>query len=63
MRNDGSIEAGELRRPGMRRILDALKAIKEEQPGPAGDAPGRLGGNSGNTWRLTQQRRVACKRC
>jgi hypothetical protein len=28
-----SSEREELRRPGMRRILEALKAIKEERPG------------------------------
>ena len=54
MRQDGWTEADELRRPGMRRILDALKAIKEEQPGPAGDPSGRPGENSGTAWRLTR---------
>jgi hypothetical protein len=33
MRPDKWTEREELRRPGMRRIFDALKAIKEEQPG------------------------------
>jgi hypothetical protein len=33
MRKDARIEREELPRPGMRRILDALKAIREERPG------------------------------
>jgi hypothetical protein len=38
MRADKWTEHDELRQPGMRRILDALKAIKEEQPGLVEDA-------------------------
>ena len=53
MRQEGWTEADELRRPGMRRILDALRAIKEEQPGLAEDPSGRRGENSGDAWRLT----------
>ena len=33
MRKDKRTGREQLRRPGMRRILDALKAIKEERPG------------------------------
>jgi hypothetical protein len=47
MRPDERNEREELCRPGMRRILDALKTIREEQPGllemaslGAGEPPG-----------------------
>jgi hypothetical protein len=33
MRQDKRTEHENLRRPGMRRVLDALRAIKKEQPG------------------------------
>jgi hypothetical protein len=33
MRKDKRTKREQLRRPGMRRILDALKTIKEERPG------------------------------
>jgi hypothetical protein len=34
----------ELRRPGMRRILDAIKAVKEERPGLVEEASVAAGG-------------------
>jgi hypothetical protein len=48
----------ELRRPGVRRILDALKAIEDEQPGLLGKASlgaGELVRRHGDAGRLSQQ--------
>jgi hypothetical protein len=57
MRKDKRTEREELNRPGMRRILDALKAIREEQPGlveEASLAAGELARRRGDGGRTPQ---------
>jgi hypothetical protein len=57
MRADKWTEHDELRQPGMRRILDALKAIKEEQPGlleEASLAAGELAKRRGDGGRVPE---------
>jgi hypothetical protein len=57
MRPDKRIGREPPRRPGMRRILDALKAIKEERPGlveKAALAAGELRRRRGDGGRIPQ---------
>ena len=57
MRKDKRTGRGQLRRPGTRRILDALKAIREERPGlveKAALAAGQLRRRRGDGGRFPQ---------
>jgi hypothetical protein len=57
MRKDKRTKRAQLRPPGMRRILDALKTIKEERPGlveKATLAAGALAKRRGDGGRIPQ---------